>query len=254
MASSSCSARCSTSTNRHGVVWCGAGAVSAAATARRTAPGRPARRVNARTVRRSASVARCSASAVPSRNQSCAAGRTSAAAPRPSSRQREPAHDRDRDALGLALHELGGRGELVGDGDLGHLEDGAVGVAGAAGVAHRARARRRRWPGRPGRPARPGPSCRRRRRRRVRPVSGLEVGAESRGAERSGSSGSRAISSARTLLASTPAAASTRPVRVCAIVVVPAARDDAGGLGLDRREPGRPRGPRRRAAAAPPPC
>ncbi len=42
----------STSTNRHGVVWCGAGAVIAAATARRTASGSTASSVNSRTVRR----------------------------------------------------------------------------------------------------------------------------------------------------------------------------------------------------------
>ena len=54
-----------------------------AATARSTAARSTGRSANSRTVRRSAT-ADCWASSVPRRNQSCAAGRTSAVASRPS--------------------------------------------------------------------------------------------------------------------------------------------------------------------------
>jgi hypothetical protein len=90
--------------------------------------------VKARTVRRRATAVPA-ASSVPRRNQSSAAGRHEGPARPAVVRQREPAHDRDRHALGLALDELGGRGELVRHGDLGDLEHRAVAVGRPAGVA-----------------------------------------------------------------------------------------------------------------------
>ena len=50
--------------------------------------------------------------------------------------EREAANDGDRDAPALALDQLGGGRELVGDGDLGDLEDLPVRVRAAPGVAH----------------------------------------------------------------------------------------------------------------------
>src|SRR5659263_197877 len=87
----------STRTKRQGVVWCGAGAVTAAATARRTAAGSTGSAVYARTERRPGTASRrpwASASAVPSRNRSSAAGRTRARAPGPSSTMIAPASPR----------------------------------------------------------------------------------------------------------------------------------------------------------------
>ena len=70
----------SSRTNRHGVVWWGAGAATAAATARRTAAGSTGSSVNSRIVRRAKTT-----SAEPYRNMSWAAGRMRARAPGPSS-------------------------------------------------------------------------------------------------------------------------------------------------------------------------
>src|SRR5699024_7420071 len=70
----------STSANRQGVVWCGAGAVTALATALRTSAGSTGSSVKERTVRRAGTTSRD-----PYRNRSSSAGRTSAAAPGPSS-------------------------------------------------------------------------------------------------------------------------------------------------------------------------
>ncbi len=69
----------SSSTNRHGSLWCGAGAVSAVATARRTAPASTGSAVNALMVRRARGT-----SADPNRNMSSSAGLISARAPGPS--------------------------------------------------------------------------------------------------------------------------------------------------------------------------
>ena len=80
----------SSSTNRHGVVWCGAGAVTAAATARRTAPGSTGSSVKARTVRRWVTASR-TASEVPSRNMSSAAPTSDACAR--AARRRRPSAD-----------------------------------------------------------------------------------------------------------------------------------------------------------------
>ena len=92
-----------------------------------------------------------------------AAGRTSAAAPGPSSRSgavREPADDGERPAAELALHQVGGRRDLVGDrGDRGGRGRCRARRRGRAG-RRAARARRRRSPGRSGPCATAGPSCR----------------------------------------------------------------------------------------------
>ena len=82
MSSSRVRLACSDSrmTNRQGVEWCGAGAVMAAATARRTAAGSTGASVKSRTVRLAAST-----SPEPSRNMSSAGGRISARPPGPSS-------------------------------------------------------------------------------------------------------------------------------------------------------------------------
>ena len=54
----------------------------------------------------------------------------------------QPAHDRDRDAERLALHQVARGRDLVGDGGHGDLEDVAEGVSLAAMVARREHARR----------------------------------------------------------------------------------------------------------------
>ena len=136
--------RSSTTTKRHGVVWCGAGAVTAAATARRTASGSTGSSVK-------------DAHGAPGRRRprgcrggTCprAAGRTSAAAPGPSSRRVRCARPRTTatgPAAELALHQVGGRRDLVGDrGDRG-VEHVAVPVVAAAQVVER------REPGHPDR-------------------------------------------------------------------------------------------------------
>jgi hypothetical protein len=66
-------------TNRHGSLWCGAGAVSAVAIARRTAAPATGSPVKARIVRRAKGT-----SADPKRNMSSSAGRMSSRAPGPS--------------------------------------------------------------------------------------------------------------------------------------------------------------------------
>ena len=54
----------------------------------------------------------------------------------------QPAHDRDRDLPRLALHQVRGRGDLVGDGGDGDLQDVAERVGLAAVVPHRGEAGR----------------------------------------------------------------------------------------------------------------
>ena len=76
-------------TNRHGSLWCGAGAVSAVATARRTAPASTGSAVNARMVRRASGT-----SAEPNRNMSSSAGLMMARAPGPSGSVTSPARPR----------------------------------------------------------------------------------------------------------------------------------------------------------------
>jgi hypothetical protein len=78
-------------TNRHGSLWCGAGAVSAAAIARRTAASLTGSAVNARIVRRASST-----SDDPNRNMSSSAGRMSSRAPGPSGSVTRPARPRTR--------------------------------------------------------------------------------------------------------------------------------------------------------------
>ena len=164
----------STSTKRHGVVWCGAGAVTAAATATLTA------RAVDRLVgeRRAPCAGPRRTSRWPSRNMSSSAGRTSGcrAGPVVAGRQTSAASPRTT-ATGtpveLALDQVGGGGELVGDRDHGLLEA-------------RCRTRRRRRgsrrsgaspatpiaasasPSRQGRPKRVADHDRRRRRRAAR--------------------------------------------------------------------------------------
>ncbi len=80
-------------TKRQGVVWCGLGAVTAAATARRSASASTGSSVKLRTVRRPSTASRrpsAIASAVPSRNRSSSGRRTSARAPGPSSSRTKP--------------------------------------------------------------------------------------------------------------------------------------------------------------------
>ena len=81
------------------------------------------------------------ASAVPRRNRSSSEPRMSAAAAEPVVGQlavaRQPPDDRDRDPGELALDQVTGGGEFVGDGDLGDLEDVAVGVGAPARIGQR---------------------------------------------------------------------------------------------------------------------
>jgi hypothetical protein len=79
----------SSRTNRHGSLWCGAGAVSAVATARRTAAGSTGESVNALIVRRASGT-----SADPYRNMSSSAGRMSSRAPGPSCSVTRPSSPR----------------------------------------------------------------------------------------------------------------------------------------------------------------
>ena len=76
-------------TKRHGWLWCGAGAVSAVATARRTAVALTGSPVNALIVRRASGT-----SADPKRNMSSSAGRMSSRAPGPSCSVTRPSSPR----------------------------------------------------------------------------------------------------------------------------------------------------------------
>ena len=134
-----------------------------------------------------------------------------------------PPHDGDRDATVLAHDELGRRGQLVGDADLGGDELAAARIerapqvddGGHAGAAD----------GHVGDAAPPGPAegvgdddpHARRRARCRRP-------ARIRRAERSGSSGSSAAVPSATLERSTPALAQTKPCRVSLITRSPRRR------------------------------
>ncbi len=87
-------------TNRTGRVWCGAGAVSASATALLDESGATGFGPKRRTERRSSWAwlrPSASASSVPSQNRSSSPGRSNVRALDPSSRGRRPAHHRDRD-------------------------------------------------------------------------------------------------------------------------------------------------------------
>ena len=116
-------------TKRHGSVWCGAGAVSAAVIARQTAARLTGSPVNSRMVRRASGT-----SAAPNRNMSSAGGRISAAAPGPSSAVTRSASPRTT-ATGtperLALDQVRGGGDLVGDRVQGDLQRVAEAVLGA---------------------------------------------------------------------------------------------------------------------------
>ena len=165
IASSSAVARCSTRTKRHGVVWCGAGAVTRGGDGPQDRG--PVDRPVGERPHRAAQRRRLTAAPRPCRGGTspAAAGRTRASAPRPSSGSVEPADDGHRDAVGLALDQLGGRRELVGHGDLGDLEDGAEGCrcvprASRTGASPATPMARSTWPIRQA-----GPWCRRRRRR-----------------------------------------------------------------------------------------
>ena len=146
-----------TQPNRNGVLWCGAGAVSATPTARRSAAGSTGSSAKSRTLRRSSTASRRpwpSASSVPSQNRSSSSGRTRSRAVEPSSTGSAPAHHRDRDAAELALDQVGGGGELVGQRHLGDQQLVALDVhrAGVA-VQHREPGRADRGVGLPDPPA-----------------------------------------------------------------------------------------------------
>ena len=79
---------------------------------------------------------------MPSQNRSSSPGRSSVRALDPSSRSAQSAHHRHRDAGQLALHQVGGGGDLVGDRDLGDHELVAVHVV-RTGVAVQHRQTRR---------------------------------------------------------------------------------------------------------------
>ena len=77
-----------THTNRNGVLWCGAGAVRATPTARRSAAGSTGASAKSRTLRRSSTASRrpvASASSVPRKNRSSSSGRMRSRAAEPSS-------------------------------------------------------------------------------------------------------------------------------------------------------------------------
>ena len=132
----------STTTQRHGREWCGAGAVHAASTKPSSASRGTGSSTNARIDRRASRNAgtrltrrlRCDRAAVTGRGPR-PGGRTSSrdgALAEP--RRVEAADDRDRHARRLAHHQLGGGGDLVGDRHLGDLELAAERVVGAAEV------------------------------------------------------------------------------------------------------------------------
>ena len=120
----------SSRTNRHGVVWCGAGAVMAAATARRTTPRSTGSSVNSRTVRRASTAVahRLAGSA----SKPVVFGRSDegggAGSVGRGHQMGEPADHRRRNAGELAPDQLGRSGKLVGNRDDGDRQRVAIGV------------------------------------------------------------------------------------------------------------------------------
>ena len=126
-----------TQTNRTGLVWCGAGAVSAMSTQRASTVSSTGSPVKLRTVRRSSTASRrpcrspdrCPAGTGPRRWAGSATGRPGSAS---GAACQQPAGNRDRDRGELALHQVAGRGEFVADGHLGDDQFVAVRVDVAA--------------------------------------------------------------------------------------------------------------------------
>ena len=203
---------------------CGAGPVRSAprATAASMTPGSTGSAVNCRTDRRSSAPAAgpsSIASAVPSQNRSSSPARTSVRGVGPVVAAAQPAHHRDRDAGELALHQIGGGGDLVGDGHLGDEEFVAVRVVGArVAVQHRQPGGADRGVGLP---VAPGPPHGVGDDDADRDAEPLAQPVRSAAALPSGSTGSRASSPASTLDPSTPAAACTRPSVFSVISVRP---------------------------------
>ena len=164
-ASSSAVRRSRHAARRTGTGCCGAARARSAPRRPRGAArrGRPARRRSRGPTARSSTASRrpcASASSVPSRNRSSSSGRTRSRAVEPSSVGSQAAHHRHRHPAELALHQVGGRRELVGHRDLGDEQLVALRVdhaarSGAAPRAPPSRSRRRS-----ARPARRGPWCR----------------------------------------------------------------------------------------------
>ena len=220
-----------TITNRQGSLWCGAGAVSAAAIARSTA----------------AEVDRLGgerADRAPGGQHVGRAEPEHVLARRPDQRPRagpvfvgdqrgQPAHERDGHLPRLALDQVAGGRDLVGDRGDGDVEGVAPRVRLAAVVAHRQHAGRAdRGVGLPG-PPRPAQGVGDDDADGSRP-SRARSALRSRRADSSGSSGSSTTVPGAVLDSSTPAAAITNPCLVCAIVVVPAPGHHAHGLRRDR--------------------
>jgi hypothetical protein len=207
----------STSTKRHGWLWCGAGAVSAVATARRTASDSTGSPVNARMVRRASGT-----SADPNRNMSSWGGRISALAPGPSSPVTRPASPRTT-ATGTprAFPFTRSAAAATSSATAATVTSRMLPKVSASprwsrnGITPAAPMALSVWPARHGRPivsVTTTPTL-----RPVRECSALR----SRRADSSGSAGSRTTVPGAVLDSSTPAAASTKPCRVCAIVVAP---------------------------------
>ena len=139
-----CAAR-ATQANRNGVLWCGAGAVSATPTARRNAAGSTGASANSRTLRRSSTASRrpsAIASFVPSENRSSSSGRTRSRAVDPSSTGAIPRTTATGIAAELALDQVGRRGHLVGQRHLRDQQLVALGVDRAAVAVQHGQARR----------------------------------------------------------------------------------------------------------------
>ena len=219
MSSSRVRLACSDSrmTNRQGVEWCGAGAVMAAATARRTAAGSTGASVKSRTVRLAAST-----SPEPNRNMSSAGGRISARPPGPSSSVTRSARPRTM-ATGMPLVLALTRSAAA-----------AISSATAATVTSSRVPNvsgRPRWSSTGSTPAAPiaASVCPARQGRPSVSVTMTPTRAPSRSrralrslrAEPSGSSGSSTTVPGGVLELSTPAAASTRPCLVSTIRVSP---------------------------------
>ena len=116
-----------------------------------------------------ASAAASTDSRLPNPNRSARGGRTRVPAPAVGvdDQMPEAADHRQRPARQLALGQVGGGGQLVGQRHRGDLERVAVAILAAGVRLDRTAPRPPRWRGRSGPPATPGRRCRRRPRRRV---------------------------------------------------------------------------------------
>ena len=219
MASRSCSRACcdSSTTNRHGTLWCGAGAVYAASIARRTAAESTGCAENSRTVRRASGT-----SAEPYRNISSPAGLISAAAPGPAESVTSPASPRTiATGMPMVFPLTRSAAAAISSATAARVTSSGLpnvslsprwsrtGTTPAAPMAASV------WPIRQGLPRVSVTITPIRMPRR--PASALR----SRRADASGSSGSRATVPGGVLELSTPAAASTRPCLVSTILAGP---------------------------------